>query len=151
MRVIACLFILLAQPAAAQTFRDWQVVQGGSGCVATVSIGLAEPQSGLATLAAFPREDGAVVTARVPVGADLSTEIAYSHPGRRDAVGLTWQSCDGATCLAAGAITAAEIDRFKAGSEIYLAFRPLPGSRPLIAPVSLMGFTRAWRALETCG
>jgi hypothetical protein len=78
---------LLALPASAQTFRDWQAAQCEVGCVATVSIGLAGPGSGLATLATFPRKDGAGVTVRVQQGVDLAAGIGYSHPARDEAVG----------------------------------------------------------------
>jgi invasion protein IalB len=149
-RAAALALAMPGGPAAAQDFRDWQAVKAADRCIATTSVGLAGPDSGLATLAVFPRGGGAVVTVRVPLGADLSAGIAYTHPGRDDAVGLAWQSCDSETCLAAGTLSDAEIGRLEAGRSVYLGFRPLPGSPGLIAPVSLLGFTRAWAATRAC-
>ncbi|WP_169052644.1 invasion associated locus B family protein [Pseudooceanicola onchidii] len=151
--LIACFAAAPALSQEVQTHRDWSVLKGQGGCVATTSVGLKEPGSGLATLAFYDRNDAAVpatVTVRVPLGADLASDIAYTHAGRDDAVGLAWQFCDDRTCLASGAVSATEIARLQRGERVFLAFRPLPGSRALILPVSLMGFTRSWDAVQAC-
>lgn len=152
----ALLVMICALPVPAQDrYRDWQVTHGPSGCVATVGVGLRSPASGLVTIAVFPRGDGgdvpAVMTMRVPLGVHLASGIAYSHPDSPEAVGLAWQSCDAETCLASGGVSAGELTRLKAGLRIFVAFRPLPESRALIVPVSLLGFTRAWDAVQSCG
>lgn len=90
------------------------------------------------------------MTARVPLGASLASGIAYLHVQGDEAVGLAWQYCDAQTCLASGGTSAAELGRLKKGTRIYLGFTPLPGSRALIVPVSLLGFTKSWAALESC-
>lgn len=141
-----------------QDFRDWTVVRvqdGQAGCLATIAVGLRQRDSGLASVTLYRRadteaEEVAVMTARVPLGASLASGIAYLHPGGEEAVGLAWQYCDDRTCLASGGVTQAELARLKAGNRIYLGFTPLPGSRALVVPVSLLGFTRSWNALESC-
>lgn len=153
------LWLMLAGTAAAQApevFRDWEVVRGPAGCIAATSVGLRDPASGLATVALVPRagdagDAPAVMTVRVPLGAHLASGIAYSHPGDAGAaVGLVWQSCDAQTCLASGGVSAAEMTRLLAGRRILLGFRPLPGARALVVPVSLLGVTAAWTRVRAC-
>lgn len=142
---------------ALETFRDWQVLRGDDDCVATISLGLRAPSSGLVTVALFPRQDEsgevpAVMTVRVPLGVHLASGIAYTHPGDEGAaIGLAWQSCDAETCMASGGVPAAELARLQAGRRILIGFRPLPESRPLVVPVSLMGVTAAWERVLACG
>lgn len=140
-----------------QNFRDWTVIQGpkaGAGCLSTITVGLKQPSSGLASVTIYPRKDvedgSAVMTVRVPLGASLASGIAYLRGREAEAVGLAWQYCDERTCLASGTISAAEVQRFQKGRRIYLGFTPLPGSRSLILPVSLLGFTASWRAVQAC-
>lgn len=147
-----------AVPLSQQNFRDWTVVSGtdaGKGCFATTSVGLKSPSSGLATVALYrlPQmqdDTVAVMTARVPLGASLSAGIAYLHPNGSEAVGLAWQYCDDQTCLASGGVTAPELARLQKGTRLFLGFTPLPASRSLIVPVSLLGFTASWSALAKC-
>jgi len=154
---LLALLILSATAAPAQevqAFRDWAVLQSDDGCLATISVGLKEADSGLASMALYRRsetETPGIVTVRVPLGVDLSGGIAYTHPGRKDAVALAWQYCGEDTCLASGALNADEIARLKQGARVYLGFRPLPGAKMLVLPVSLLGFTRAWDAVQACG
>lgn len=169
MRLIPPLLLMvvsMAAPRAAgaagadltqQNYRDWTVIKGqqpAAGCLSTISVGLKQPNSGLASIAIYPLTDAqsgaAVMTVRVPLGASLASGIAYLHRSEEEAVGLAWQYCDQRTCLASGTLSADEIGRFKRGRRIYLGFTPLPGSRSLILPVSLLGFTASWAALETC-
>ncbi|WP_407495971.1 invasion associated locus B family protein [Pseudooceanicola sp. MF1-13] len=156
LRLIA-LLVLTASAAPAQeaeAYRDWSVLRSDQGCLASLSVGLKTADSGLATVSLYRRletETPAIVTVRVPLGVDLTGGIAYTHPGREDAVGLAWQYCDDATCLASGALNGAEITRLQKGTRVYLGFRPLPGARMLVVPVSLLGFTRAWDAVQACG
>lgn len=65
-------------------------------------------------------------------------------------MGLAWQSCDAETCLASGGTGPQKLARLQRGRRILLGFRPLPSSRPLVVPVSLMGITRAWAAVQDC-
>lgn len=149
--------VMMAFPAAAQdvrSYRDWQVLQSDQGCLATLSVGLKQAQSGLATLSLYPRlepDTPAILTVRVPLGVDLTGGIAYTHPRRDDAVGLAWQYCGEDTCLASGVLNGDEIARLQKGSRVYLGFRPLPGAKMLVLPVSLLGFTRAWQDVQACG
>jgi invasion protein IalB len=156
---LALAAMLLATQAAAEPererIRDWQVLRAAEGCVATTSVGLRAAGTGLVTLALLPRPRAAggapaVMTVRVPLGAHLASGIAYTHPGETEAVGLAWQSCDAETCLASGGIGPEELGRLQRGRRILLGFRPLPSSRPLVVPVSLMGVTRAWAAVQDC-
>ena len=154
--ILAFAMFLLPQSAVAQdveTHRDWSVLRGEGGCVATTSVGLKAGASGLATMALYDRKDEqvpATVTVRVPLGADLASQIAYTHANRNDAVGLNWQYCDDRSCLATGTVSSDELSRLKRGNRVYLAFRPLPGARSLVLPVSLMGFTRSWTTVQDC-
>ena len=139
-----------------QRFRDWQVlrqVETGK-CAISISVGLAQTNSGLATINIIKRQNDegvpAVMTIKVPLGVSLRSGLAYSHSGTSETVGLAWQYCTPNTCLASGGISSAEIANLKKDREIFLAFQPLPNSRPIIVPVSLLGFTKAWRALQSC-
>ena len=156
-RVLALALLAGAASAAPERerIRDWEVIRGAEGCVATTSVGLRAAGSGLVTVALLPRPGAqggapAVMTVRVPLGAHLASGIAYTHPGQTAAVGLAWQSCDAETCLASGGIGPEELGRLQRGRRILLGFRPLPSSRPLVVPVSLMGVTRAWAAVQDC-
>ncbi|MEC7763782.1 MAG: invasion associated locus B family protein [Pseudomonadota bacterium] len=136
-----------------ETYRDWSVARGDAGCVAVISVGLRDADSGLLTAALLPRDDSdipAVMTVRVPLGAALSQPLTYTYPRGAEAVGLAWQSCSDRTCLASGPVSAAELERLKQANQIFFGFQPLPGARPLIVPVSLLGVTRAWTAAQAC-
>jgi len=66
-------------------------------------------------------------------------------------VGLkAWQYCTPETCVASGGVSEAELNKLRAGRRVFLGFVPLPGSAPLITPVSLLGITRAWNAVQDC-
>lgn len=154
--LLAVLFGLTGLPAKGQdTYRDWVVAEGPAGCVATITLGLGAPETGLLTLSLLPRQGGgevpAVMGVRVPVGAALTEPLSYVHPGDDRAIALAWQTCDARTCLATGGVSAEELARLKAGRRIFVAFRPDPDSRALIVPVSLLGTTRAWGRVESCG
>lgn len=98
-----------------------------------------------------PGGEGALVGLRVPLGVSLRDGIAWRHPASPDqAVALAWQHCDPDLCLAAGAISAAELDRLRRGDRIEVGFRPLPEAAPIRMAVSLRGVTAGWRALEAC-
>lgn len=146
----------LAAPAAAESFRDWTLHRGPAGCVVATEVRLADSGTPLLTLGLAPVATAAGtdrpvrISLRVPVGAWLPDGIAYAHPGDATAIGLAWQFCDAASCLATGTLSAAALARLQAGREIIVAFRPLRESPPLAAPVSLMGLTRAWSALQDC-
>ena len=145
-----------SQNLETDTMRDWTVVRGtsGQGCFATMSVGLKAPSSGLATVSLFKRaaDDGApaVMTIQVPLGASLPDGIAYTHSSSGEAIGLAWQYCTPETCVASGGVSEAELNKLRAGRRVFLGFVPLPGSAPLITPVSLLGITRAWNAVQDC-
>lgn len=154
-------FVLAAavQPAASQVpettaYRDWQVVRDGDGrCIASTTVGLREADSGLVTVSLMRAGQGdaaALMSARVPLGAALDQPLAYTWRSGPTAQGLEWQSCDSDTCLALAPLDADELERLKRGRRVFFAFRPLPGARPLIVPVSLLGLTRAWAEVQDC-
>lgn len=152
--IAALLWPTLSQAQGAEdSFRDWSVARGEAGCVAIISVGLREAQSGLLTVALLPRDDDetpAVMTVRVPLGAALDQPLSYTYPRGDEAVGLQWQTCNDRTCLASGPVSAAELDRLKRANRVFFGFQPLPGARPLIVPVSLLGVTGAWEAAQAC-
>lgn len=131
----AVLLEMLLLPAAAPATRLSETSEDGS----------------LNALRAAQAPDGALVALRVPLGVSLPDGIAYRHPGKEAAaIGLAWQNCDPALCLAAGGISAAELDRLKRGNHVEVGFRPLPDAAPIRMQVSLQGVTAAWRAVERC-
>jgi invasion protein IalB len=158
-RPAALALAMLFPPFAAaqdgqRDFRDWSTVRGEAGCVAIISVGLREADSGLLTIALLPQHDEefpAIMTARVPLGAMLNQPLTYTHPRGEEAIGLTWQSCNERTCLASTPLGVEEIERLKRGTRIFYGFQPLPGVRPLIVPISLLGVTRAWNEAQACG
>lgn len=157
--VLLGFFGLSAGLTHAQTFRDWTTLSSGGGgpCIAQTRILLAGRATPLVTMSILSRKGAdaetvpATVTLRVPVGVSLVSGIAYRHKGAAQAVGLAWQFCDHETCVASGGVSRDELERLKAALSIEVAYRPLPGSRPLAVPVSLLGFTRAWQAVRACG
>ena len=144
--------IAVAQDAG-ETFRDWSVARNSAGCIAVISVGLREAGSGLLTLALLPGPNDdtpSIMTVRVPLGAALNQPLTYTYPRGDEAVGLEWQSCSDRTCLASGPVSEPELDKLKRANRIFFGFQPLPGARPLIVPVSLLGVTRAWDAAQAC-
>ena len=96
-------------------------------------------------------DGGALVALRVPLGVSLPDGIAWRHPASpTEAVGLAWQHCDATLCLAAGRISAAELDRLRRGNHVEVGFRPLPDAAPIRMQVSLRGVTAGWQALTDC-
>lgn len=171
--VLRCLKPLLlaglsvVQPGWAQAdlstarFGDWTLLRGPDG-ICQLRYGLHSAQSGALLLEMIltppaPAPDnsgvqgGAMVAILVPRGVSLRDAIAYRHPGQPDrAIGLAWQSCDVDLCLAAGAISAVELDRLRRGTRVEVGFRPLPDAVPIRMQVSLRGVTAGWRALGAC-
>lgn len=142
-------------PAQHGVHRDWTVVgDGDGGCLLTQSVYGKRTGALLvqAVLDDAGGNDGAVVLAlRVPTGVRLADGIAYRHSaGDRVGVGLEWQSCDAERCTAMARLSAAEFARLRRGSEIIVGYRPLPESRFLNVPLSLMGLTAAWRQKQAC-
>ena len=137
------------------THRDWTVMKDeGSGCLVAQSV-IGRRTGALllqAVLDASAAPDGSVVLAmRVPTGASLPDGIAYRHRASDAvAVGLEWQSCDPERCTAMGRLSQAEFGRLMRGREIIVGYRPLPESRLLNVPLSLMGLTAAWRQAQGC-
>lgn len=157
-----------------QTFRDWQLLKFGAGgdtpadepgsCQLRYSAALRQGGSNLLTVDLVPRKAGQteetsdtpfVIVARVPLGASLVSGIAYRHTDQRAdsniAQALVWQYCTATQCLASTGISAEEVNRMRAGRAMEVAFRPLPNSRPLAVPVSLLGISAALNALDDCG
>lgn len=139
-----------------QQFRDWQLLRqtGTEQCAISISVGLKQSNSGLVILNVLKRENTggfpAIMTVKVPLGVNLAAGLAYTYPNSVETVGFAWQYCSEATCLASGGISGAELGNLKKESQIFMAFQPLPNSRPLIVPVSLLGFTKAWNTLQKC-
>ncbi len=146
--------------ARVERFRDWQVVYVGesgnpgqtAGCFASHSSVVKGETTVLATINLYRngRTQAPVAIVKVPTGVSLVSGIAWRHTASGDVVSLEWQYCTPETCLARITLSADEVARLKAGREFELAYRPLPGSRILSVPVSLLGFTRAYERLEAC-
>ncbi len=142
-------------------FGDWSLLQGDAG-LCQLRYSLHSAQSGALLLemilsapdspdTAAPLNAGAMVALLVPRGASLRDNIAYRHPRQPDrAIGLAWQSCDRELCLAAGPISAEELDRLRQGRFIEVGFVPLPDAMPIRIQVSLRGVTAGWQALGAC-
>ncbi len=165
--LLCLLYLALLQPGPAladltvSRFGDWTLLQGDEG-LCHLRYSLHSAQSGALLLDMIlrppdstdtdpPESAGAMVALLVPRGVSLRDGIAYRHPRRPErAIGLAWQSCDRDLCLAAGPISAAELDRLRRGRFIEVAFMPLPDAMPIRIQVSLRGVTAGWRALAAC-
>lgn len=151
---------MVAAPAAADSpaprsvHGDWVLIAGGGICQLRNTRVSARSGAVLLEMVLLPSVDGSVgalAGLRVPVGVNLRDGIAWRHAARPDqAVALAWQHCDAELCLAAGAISEAELDRLRRGNRIEVGFRPLPGADPVRMEVSLRGVTAGLRALERC-
>lgn len=154
---------LLALPAAVsaqapdpqpEAFGDWVLVRAAGVCQLRQTRLSAQSGAVLLEMLLLPPghgDGGALAGLRVPLGVSLPDGIAWRHPARPgEAIALAWQHCDPDLCLAAGAISGAELDRLKRGDRIEVGFRPLPSANPVRLPVSLRGVTAGWRALEAC-
>lgn len=151
---------LLNPPALAQetlhaTHGDWVVLRSPEGgCQMRSTILSRESGAILLEMILRPQPDGApgaLVGLRAPVGVSLADGIAYRHPETPEvAIGLEWQSCDAALCLAVGAISDGALDALRRGARVEVGFRPLPGARAIRLPVSLRGVTAGWRAVAAC-
>ena len=164
---LGLLWLILLYPGPALSdlahhrFGDWTLLQGTGG-FCQLRYSLHSTQSGALLLemilrapdsldTELPADAGAMVALLVPRGASLRDDIAYRHPRQPDrAIGLAWQSCDRELCLAAGPISAAELDRLRRGRFIEVGFIPLPDAMPIRIQVSLRGVTAGWRALAAC-
>lgn len=135
----------LCSPSVAEQFRDWTVLaREAGGCLLHQRVIAAKAGLTIADVFLAPSGGGGlVVSARVPVGAALSSGMAYRHPGRAMAVPLVWQSCDAESCLAQVEVTAEERARLMRGLRVEMAFVPVPGARPLRFQLSLLGLTAA--------
>ena len=140
------------------TFDDWQVVQQGQlkSCFMLTEVVSAQSKVPLVAVQLQIRKDQldsdfpATIGARVPLGASLKSGVAYRHTRQTTAVGLSWQYCDQSICLATGGVSQDELARLKRSRKIEVGYQPLPNSRTISVPVSLLGFTKAWEHLLTC-
>ena len=133
-------------------FRDWQKIENPTtgGCLLVQSV-VTKTSGSLLAQIILQREAGAPVLAvRVPNGASLATGIAYRIDGAGAAVNLDWVSCDSKLCLARTSLDAAQFRALLNGRQLELGFRPLPTSRALVVPMSLLGVTAGWNALADC-
>lgn len=133
--------------------RDWTVVKLDGGCLATQQVHGRRTGAMLLEAVFSPSGgDGTVAMAlRVPTGVHLPDGIAYRHAASdRVAVGLEWQQCTSSRCTAIALLSASEFGRMLRGREIIVGYRPLPRSRLLNLPLSLLGLTAAWRDVATC-
>lgn len=145
-----------------KTHSDWQVLefdgleQNQSSCFATHATLLRDRGVTLATINIYAakgpaaEENPAVMTVKVPIGASLVSGISYQHRNLPQPMEFEWQYCTQEICLASAGISKSGIDQLKKARDFLLGYRPLPGSRPLVIPVSLLGFTRAWQELQNC-
>lgn len=139
-----------------EVFRDWELLRDPQGaCLLRQAV--ISRASGTVFLEAYllpgsgAQQPGAAIAFRVPIGAYLPDGIAYRHPeSPAQAIGLEWQDCGGQTCSAAGRLSPEELARLMKGSEVTVAYRPLPSAPPLNLPLSLMGLTKGWAALQAC-
>jgi invasion protein IalB len=147
----AAVFVAMSWSAAAQAqpFRDWQVVEADGDCLLLQSL-LSRTSGAMLAQVILQRDQGGTTLAlRVPTGASLASGIGY-RVGAGPLHELDWMHCDAALCLAVRPLSDDELRSILRGREMTVGFRPLPGSRPLNLPVSLMGVTAGWRALERC-
>jgi len=155
----ACLALLvppLAVPSRAteaSTHRDWQVLRTADDtCLVTQTVLGRRTGARLLSVFLAPAGPDAVSLAfQVPNGVSLPDGIAFRHAAAdRTGIGLEWQQCDAERCMAAGQISVTEFGRLLAGREITVGYRPLPESRLLNVPLSLLGLTAAWKAAAAC-
>lgn len=148
------LAIVLASAAAAraETFRDWELLTPAQApCLLHQKVIAAAAGLPIADVFAVPAANGGLLlSVRVPLGAALSTPIAYRVPGASRAVPLLWQSCNSESCLAQVEVDPAERARLAAGLLVEVGFVPVIGSRPLRFEVSLLGLTAGLAAAERC-
>jgi invasion protein IalB len=148
-RTVLLVALLWAGAAVPQTFRDWQVVRGGDECLLKQSL-LSRNSGAMFAQVVLQRQGaGATLALRVPTGASLSSGIGY-RIGAGPLYMLDWINCNADLCLAIRSLPDEELRAILRGREMLVGFRPLPDSRPLNLPVSLMGVTAGWRALEDC-
>ena len=136
--------------AAAQEFRDWRLVKATGECLLVQSL-VSRASGSLLVQVLLQREGGETTLAlRVPTGVSLTSGIAY-RVGAGPLRALEWIYCAADLCLATRPLPEDELRSLLRGTEMQVGFRPLPDSRPLNVPVSLIGLTAGWRALEGCG
>lgn len=135
-------------------FRDWQLVQTGSGCRIVSLVTSQATGSVLVEMSILPGPDTELpylVAIRVPIGASLASGIALRHDAAdRLAIGLEWLSCDHEMCTAGGHLSAQAIGNLRRDRSVFVGFRPMQDARPVNIELSLMGFTAASDALNAC-
>lgn len=149
LRALVLVATLCAGAAGAQTYRDWQVMRGGGECLLVQSLVSRASGAMLAQVVLQRQGADATLALRVPTGVSLASGIGY-RVGAGPLHDLDWMRCDAALCLALRLLPEDELRAILRGREMLVGFRPLPGSRPLNLPVSLMGVTAGWRALADC-
>ena len=143
-------------------YRDWIVLEdeGSSNCLVTSSSRSKKAKVELARVDIFPRKTAiptdkanAVMIVRLPLGADISSPVSFGRLTGNQAVSmrkLVWQSCNEQHCLASTSLSGRDLKNFRRWNAFHIRYRPLPGSRKLAVPVSLMGFSAALNKLEKC-
>ena len=135
-------------------FRDWQLVQTGSECRLVSLVTSQATGSLLMEVSILPGPDAAMpylIAIRVPIGASLASGIALRHAGRdRTAIGLEWLSCDQEMCAAGGQLSTQAIGNLRRDRSVFVGFSPMLEARPVNIELSLMGFTAASDALNSC-
>lgn len=145
-----------------RTYKDWTIVdpeKPGVSCFVIQQVFSKKSGVKLIEASLYPidakgakKSFEAIFALSVPTGADLVSGIAYRHvEGKKTAIGLEWQSCNSSRCTATGKISRKELKRLRREKYVVVGFRPLPTSRVLNVPLSLVGLTRAWRDIGKCG
>lgn len=148
-RVVAQDFAQVADPKVAspkQVFVDWQVTcAAGQPC--RMSQTVAQPATARAILQArLYKGDDPTLLLSFPLGILLSPGWRYRIDERAEAV-LPFEICDASGCHAGVKLTPDLIAVMKRGSRMQITF--FDAARTPVTPtLSLVGFTKAWEALE---
>lgn len=137
---------LQAQEAAPVIHDDWQVLCGGEEpCRMAQTIAQPATSRVILQVKVF-RGETPTMLVTFPLGILLSPGWSFQVDGGRRTV-TPFEICNTSGCHAGVRLDADLIQRLKRGNKLIVGFRDA-ANEPVTPEVSLIGFTKAWEALE---
>jgi invasion protein IalB len=146
------------QAGQAQRFDDWQLVcpdqraPQGSGCFITQRQVASDTGLDLLGAAIYfePGKKEATVQLRVPPQVDPKQPLMFQID-KNPRLLIDIERCNENFCATTGTVNADMLKQFRSGTQALVGFQVAEGGQEVAVPLSLKGFTSAYKALEERG
>lgn len=134
---------------AAEVFGDWRLTCVAAGCRIETELRGAPPASGILLRLSVAAADARTLLVRTPLPLFLPDGLRIT-PRETEPTAVPWITCGAVFCEAWVPLDPALLAALRKQPSAHLELTLRDGSRTRL-PVSLLGFTAAYRALEAAG